>query len=60
VNLVPCRDCGEPVDLDSRGCPRCARNLDAERVVAKVVRLAGASLAAVVVLAAAYLALRWG
>ncbi len=26
------------IDLDSRGCPQCARNLDAERAAARVVR----------------------
>lgn len=56
LRLAPCRDCGLEIDLDSRGCPKCARNLDAERTLAKVVRLALA--AAAVILAAAYLVLR--
>jgi len=57
LKLVPCRDCGEPVDLDSRGCPRCARNLDAERAIARFLRWLTA-LVAVVLIAAAYFALR--
>jgi hypothetical protein len=46
------------IDLDSRGCPRCARNLDAERAVAKVVRLAVLLFVAIVIFVAAYLTLR--
>jgi len=33
--LKPCRDCGELVPTDARGCPRCARNLEAERMLAR-------------------------
>ena len=58
MRLAPCRDCGLEIDLDSRGCPQCARNLDAERTVAKVIRLAVALAAADVILAATYLAFR--
>ena len=54
MRLAPCRDCGLEIDLDSRGCPNCARNLDAERAVARLVRLALALAAAFAVLAAAY------
>jgi RNA polymerase subunit RPABC4/transcription elongation factor Spt4 len=35
MRLKPCRDCGELVPSDARGCPRCARNLEAERMLAK-------------------------
>ena len=58
MSLAPCRDCGMLIDLDSRGCPRCARNLDAERAVAKVVRLAVLLFVAIVIFVAAYLTLR--
>jgi hypothetical protein len=40
MSLIPCRDCGKPIDPSSRGCSTCARNLDAERMIDKVV-LAG-------------------
>jgi len=36
LKLKPCRDCGELVPIDARGCPRCARNLEAERMLAKL------------------------
>jgi predicted nucleic acid-binding Zn ribbon protein len=35
VKLKPCRDCGALVPSDARGCPRCARNLEAERMLAR-------------------------
>jgi hypothetical protein len=35
MKLKPCRDCGELVASDARGCPRCARNLEAERMLAR-------------------------
>jgi uncharacterized protein (UPF0212 family) len=60
LNIAPCRDCGLEIDLDSRGCPKCARNLDAERAVAKFVRLAVVLVATAVILAAAYFLLRRG
>jgi hypothetical protein len=28
-----CRDCGNELDVNARGCPRCARNIDAERMI---------------------------
>ncbi len=34
---IPCRDCGNMIDPSSRGCPTCAMNLDAERMIDKVV-----------------------
>ena len=33
MNLIPCRDCGNMIDPNSRGCPTCAMNLDAERMI---------------------------
>lgn len=35
MKLKPCRDCGTPVSSDARGCPKCARNLEAERMLAR-------------------------
>jgi RNA polymerase subunit RPABC4/transcription elongation factor Spt4 len=35
MKLKPCRDCGTPVPSDARGCPKCARNLEAERMLAR-------------------------
>ena len=55
LNIAPCRDCGLEIDLDSRGCPKCARNLDAERAVAKFVLWAAALLVAGLVPAACLL-----
>ena len=37
MSLVPCRDCGTLIDPNSRGCPTCAMNLDAERMIDKIV-----------------------
>lgn len=37
MNLIPCRDCGNMIDPNSRGCPTCAMNLDAERMIDKFV-----------------------
>jgi hypothetical protein len=37
MNLTACRDCGFMVDPNSRGCPQCALNLEAERMIDKVV-----------------------
>jgi predicted nucleic acid-binding Zn ribbon protein len=35
MKLKPCRDCGALVPTDARGCPKCARNLEAERMIAR-------------------------
>lgn len=59
MNLVPCRDCGQLIDLDSRGCPRCARNLDAERAFAKYLRL-GVALVIAALILGVYFILRRG
>jgi hypothetical protein len=37
MSLIPCRDCGNMIDPNSRGCPTCAMNLDAERMIYKIV-----------------------
>lgn len=36
MNLVACRDCGSMIDPNSRGCPQCALNLEAERTIDKL------------------------
>ena len=28
-----CRDCGNQLEMNARGCPRCARNVEAERMI---------------------------
>ena len=35
MKLKPCRDCGALVPADARGCSKCARNLEAERMIAR-------------------------
>lgn len=35
MKLKPCRDCGALLPADARGCPRCARNLEAERLITR-------------------------
>ena len=55
MKLKPCRDCGTPVPTDARGCPRCARNLEAERMLARLF-WAGLTLLVVAVAFAIYLA----
>ena len=47
MNLIPCRDCGNMIDPRSRGCPKCAMNLDAERIIDRIV-LCGLVLAVIV------------
>lgn len=37
MNLLPCRDCGNMIDPSSRGCPKCAMNLEAERMITRFV-----------------------
>ena len=37
MNVIPCRDCGNMIDPNSRGCPTCAMNLDAERMIDRFV-----------------------
>jgi hypothetical protein len=51
TKLIPCRDCGEPLRPDARGCPRCARNIEAERMLTRALWLAAAVFACVCVLA---------
>ena len=30
---MTCRDCGNQLEVNARGCPRCARNVEAERMI---------------------------
>ncbi len=48
----PCRDCGYLLDPKLRGCPQCALNLEAERMVERVFwRAIVPTLVAVVIVA---------
>lgn len=40
MSLTPCRDCKTPLPPEARGCPRCARNLSAERALGRLLRIA--------------------
>lgn len=31
--MKPCRDCGYELAANARGCPRCARNVEAEQMI---------------------------
>lgn len=55
-----CRDCGNQLELDARGCPRCARNVEAERIIDRFIwlRLVPLLILAVLVGAAAVYLLR--
>lgn len=37
MSSIVCRDCGSQLQPDARGCPTCALNLDAERMIERVV-----------------------
>ncbi|HEX8070499.1 MAG TPA: hypothetical protein VF546_11140 [Pyrinomonadaceae bacterium] len=50
--MEACRDCGAGVAAGARGCPVCARNLEAERMLARYLWLAAAACAALALLAA--------
>jgi hypothetical protein len=53
MGLTPCRDCGELLPDDAVGCTRCARNIEAER---RVARSLGWALLVVVVFVVAIIA----
>ncbi|MBC7931524.1 MAG: hypothetical protein H7Z38_13255 [Rubrivivax sp.] len=53
MNLIPCRDCGTPINPEGRGCLVRARNLDAERIVTRVLRWAMAAVILAAILSAA-------
>ena len=35
--LKPCRDCGYLLEPNARGCPRCAMNVEAERIIERFI-----------------------
>jgi hypothetical protein len=37
MSKKPCRDCGYLLDASARGCPRCALNVDAERMIERFI-----------------------
>ena len=37
MNEKPCRDCGYLLELNARGCPRCAMNVEAERMIERFI-----------------------
>ena len=55
MKLDACRDCGETVPAEARGCWKCARNVEAERMVTRYLLLGGA--AAVLLLLAGFVVL---
>jgi hypothetical protein len=58
MSTKSCRDCGNVVEQDARGCPRCALNFDAENMVDRFVRrrlLPGVGLVVLAVVAVVYL-----
>ena len=40
MELIPCRDCKTMIPRSATGCPQCARNLAAERMVTRFVLIA--------------------
>ncbi len=58
MSSTPCRDCQTLVPAGARGCPRCARNLEFERVLGKFLTLALAAAAIVLIALFVWLALR--
>jgi RNA polymerase subunit RPABC4/transcription elongation factor Spt4 len=35
--MKPCRDCGYELAANARGCPRCARNAEAEQMLERII-----------------------
>lgn len=56
----PCRDCGNQLDVNARGCPRCARNVEAEQMIERFIwrRLVPLLIVAIVIGAGAIFLLR--
>jgi RNA polymerase subunit RPABC4/transcription elongation factor Spt4 len=52
MDLVPCRDCQTMLPPSATGCPMCARNITAERMVTKFVLIA---VALVIILAGVFI-----
>jgi len=39
MSAKTCRDCGNVLDHDARGCPRCAMNFEAENMIDRFIWL---------------------
>jgi hypothetical protein len=39
MTTKPCRDCGNVLEQSARGCPRCAMNMEAERLIDRFIWL---------------------
>ena len=50
---MKCRDCGNQLEVNARGCPRCARNVEAERLIDRLIWHRLVPLLVVVLLVAA-------
>jgi predicted amidophosphoribosyltransferase len=37
MNARTCRDCGNLLEQDARGCPQCALNLEAENMIDRII-----------------------
>ncbi|HSE21154.1 MAG TPA: hypothetical protein VLB68_05830 [Pyrinomonadaceae bacterium] len=51
----PCRDCGYLLEPERRGCPRCARNIEAENMIEKYFWLAFVPLVLILIAVMVYL-----
>ena len=59
MTSIKCRDCGNLLAPDARGCSQCALNLEAEKMIDRFVLLAGAGLLVLVVIIVYFLYLRY-
>lgn len=55
----PCRDCGNELDVNARGCPRCARNVEAEQMLDRFIWTRLLPLLIVIAVAGAVLIRYW-
>jgi hypothetical protein len=59
MNLKSCRDCGSPLEPNSRGCTTCALNLEAESMIDRfVLRLLVSALTIVAIATGIFLYVR--
>ena len=59
MSLKSCRDCGSTLEPNSRGCPTCALNLEAESMIDRfVLRLLVAVLTIIAIAAGIFLYVR--
>jgi len=54
-----CRDCGNELDAGARGCPRCARNEEAERMIDRFIWLRLVPVVIVILLVGAGIIFLW-